>query len=59
MKTQSTLIWPDGTVKLDAESTVDVDVAIVVCPGNSELNKALWLDESLDDTGVSIFRMSL
>jgi hypothetical protein len=40
---------------LDSESTVGVNITRIIYPRNSELDKALGLDDTLDNTGIDIF----
>lgn len=41
MEAEATLVWTEGGVKLDTISTVDLELALVVLPGNTELNHTL------------------
>lgn len=42
MEAEATLVWTEGRVELHTEATVDLDLALVVLPDNTELNDALW-----------------
>lgn len=42
METETTLVWTEGGVVLDTETTVDLDLALVVLPDNTEVDDALW-----------------
>ena len=50
MEAQSALVGADGAVHLDAESTVDLNVALVVEPRHAEHDDALGLDNSFEQT---------
>lgn len=41
MEAEATLVWTKGGVKLDTISTVDLELALVVLPSNTELNHTL------------------
>jgi hypothetical protein len=41
VQTETTLIWAEGRVELDAVALVDVALALVVLPDNAELDDAL------------------
>lgn len=41
METETALVGPEGRVELDTISTVDLELAPVVLPSNTELNHAL------------------
>src|SRR5208337_2569362 len=47
MEAQPALVGADGAVHLDAETAVDLNVALIVEPGNAEHEDALWLDNPL------------
>ena len=49
MEPQAALIGADRGVVLDAETAVDLDVALVVHPRDAELNEPLGLDDPVDD----------
>ena len=48
MEPQAALVRADGAVHLDAEATVDLDLAVVVDPGHAEHEHALRLDDALE-----------
>src|SRR4029077_11061195 len=50
METQSALVRTDGAVHLNAESSVDLNVALVVEPRHAEHDHALGLDNSFEQT---------
>ena len=47
VKAQAALVGSNGRVELDTVTTVDLDLALVVDPGNTEHDDALGLDEAL------------
>ena len=49
----------DRGVKLYTETTVDLNLASVVHPGNPELDKTLRLHDAVDDTGFNNGRIFL
>ena len=49
MEAQAALVRSDSGVELYAVAAVDLDLAVVVDPGNAEGNNALGLYETLDD----------
>ena len=57
MKPQAALVRADSTVELDSESTVDVEVSIIVVPRHAKLDYPLCFDDGFDHWEV--FRMSL
>jgi len=50
MEAQSALVWTDGAVHLDAESAVDLNIALVVEPWHAEHDDPLGLDNSFEQT---------
>ena len=59
MKAQATLIGADRTVELDAVSPVDLILALVVDPRNTEADDALRFDKAFKQLGLLIFGMAL
>jgi hypothetical protein len=59
VESQASFVRPDGAIHLDAKSAVYLDSAIVVDPGNAELNHPLRLNKAFKDLAVSIFFMPL
>ncbi len=47
MEAQAALVGADGRVELNAVAAVDLDLAVVVHPGDTELNDTLGLDKAL------------
>jgi len=43
MESATTLVWSDGRVELDTESTVDADFALIIDPWNTEDDLTFWL----------------
>ena len=58
MQPQTALIGTDGGIKLYPPGAVDLGFALVVLPGNPELDGALRLDHPLEQTGSLIFRVA-
>ena len=52
MEAQAALVGADGAVHLDAVAPVDLDLALVVDPGDAEHDDALGLDDALEDLGA-------
>ena len=59
MEAQSALVGADGAVHLDAESAIDLDVALVVEPRNAEHDDALGLDNAFEQTRATDTRDAL
>src|ERR1022692_462662 len=57
VEAQSALVWADGAIHLDAETTVDLDFSLTVKPGHAEHDDPLRLDNSFEQTSGLIFRM--
>lgn len=55
MEAEAALVWTEGRVKLDTISTVDLELALVVLPGNTELNHALG-DRDDSESGLELGR---
>ena len=49
VEAQPALVGADGAVHLDPEAAVDLDLALVVHPGDAEHDHALGLDDALED----------
>ena len=49
VQTDAALVGADGGVVLDTVATVDLDIALVVGPGDTEDDGALRLDDAVDD----------
>jgi hypothetical protein len=49
---ETTLVGAKGRVKLDTVAAVDLDVALVVLPDNTELNDALGNGDDLEALAV-------
>lgn len=57
MEAESTLVRAQGRVELDTEAAIDLDLAFVVFPGNSELDDSLW--DSSDLESLLVLRLLL
>src|SRR3954462_3713072 len=55
MKSESAFVRPDGTVHLDPEPAVNVELALIVLPRDAKHDDALRLNDALDDLGLTIF----
>ena len=61
VEAQTALVGADSGVELDAVAAVDLALALIVDPGNTEHNDALGLDQTLEKAclligGVGIYR---
>src|SRR6266536_2554010 len=54
VEAQAALVGPERAVEFDAEGPVDVDLAVVVLPGDLEDELPLGLAEPLDDLGLEV-----
>lgn len=52
METDTTLVWANDVVVLDAVTHVGLYVTLVVNPRNAELNNAIWNAEALNEVGL-------
>ena len=59
MKSQPTFVGADRAVHLHAEAAIDVQIACVILPGHAKHDHALRLDDSLEDFGFPVLRMSI
>ena len=59
VEAQAALVGADGAVELHAEAAVDADLAVVVHPGDGELDEALRLHKTLDYAVLLIFGVLL
>ena len=59
MKSKSALVGADRAVELNSEASVYLRLAVVVNPGNSEVDNSLGLNESLDKSDFLVLGMSL
>jgi len=57
MEAQAALVGSDRAAELHAEAAVYVDVALIVLPGDAELDDALGLDQALHDALGDIGRL--
>ena len=58
MKAHAALVRADGVVMLDAEGAVDADLALVIHPGNTELNHAFGFHQALQQGVAGIARIA-
>src|SRR5665811_791249 len=59
MEAQASLVGADGAVHFDAESAIDLDVAMVVKPGNAEHEDALGFHDALENPLRDVLGVSL
>src|SRR6266581_2669389 len=59
MKPQSTFVRPDRAVHLHTEPAIDVDLAGVVLPRYPEHDRALGLNDALEDFRFPVMRISI
>ena len=56
METQPAFVWADGRVKLHSVAAVDLYDAVVVHPGDAELDESFRLHNSVDHAGFHDIR---
>src|SRR5437660_12340135 len=59
MKSQSAFVRPDRAVLLDPEPAIDVDLALVVLPWHPEHDHAFRFNNSLENFGFPVMRISI
>jgi hypothetical protein len=59
MQADAALVGPDGRVELDAIAAVDLDLALVVHPGNTEHDDTLRLYQALEQSLLLILGMGI
>ena len=52
MESQSTLVGANGTVELDSKPAVDLGVACVINPRDTEMNQTFWFNHALNDGDI-------
>ena len=57
MKTNSALIRTDGAVELHPESAIDLNLAFIIYPRNTEHNNTLRLGKALEQCAFLILGM--
>ena len=57
MEAKATFVRSDGGIILHTEAAVDANIALVIYPGNTELNHTLRLDKTLEKAGLFPFRV--
>ena len=59
VESEAPFVRPDRAIHLDAKPAIYLDLALVVDPGNAELNQPLRLNKTFKDLAVPIFFISL
>ena len=59
VKAQAALVGSNGRVELDTIAAVDLNLALVIDPGDTEHNDALGLDEALKQGGLLVLGMGV
>ena len=59
MKSEAALVRADGAVHLDAETAVDLDLALVVHPRHAEHDDPFGLEDPLHDLRLPILGIAL
>ena len=54
MEAEPALVGSDGAAELYPEASVDVDVALVILPGNPEDDDPLGFGDSIQEVGVPV-----
>ena len=54
VEAETALIWPEDGIKLNTETTVDLDIPLVINPRNTEDNLTFRLGETLDEPFICI-----
>jgi hypothetical protein len=57
VEADAALIRPEGAIELDSKATVYLEIAPIVLPGHAEDDLSFWLNKTLQDFGLDIFRM--
>ena len=57
MEAQAALVGADRAAHLHAETAVHLDFTLVILPGDTEHDDALWLDHALEELVLLIVRM--
>jgi len=52
VETETALVRSESRVVLDTETSVDLDLALVVLPGDTEVDDALWDGGNLESLAV-------
>jgi hypothetical protein len=52
VEAQAALVRADGAVHLDAETAIDLDLALIIDPRHAKHDRALRLADALQDAGV-------
>ena len=59
MEPKSALVWTDGAVHLNAKAAIDLNLALIIEPGNAEHHDALGFYHALEDASFPILGMPL
>jgi hypothetical protein len=59
MESESSFVWPDSGIELDAIGSIDSHYTLVICPCNTESNDSFWFDESFDQSWNEILGIGL
>ncbi len=59
MKTQAAFVGAERAVHLHAKTAINLNLAFVIDPGDSELNHPLGLDQAFEDFSISILLVTL
>ncbi|MNI01034.1 hypothetical protein D3C73_538560 [compost metagenome] len=57
METKSTFVRSDSAVELNAETTVYLNIALIVNPRYAESDQSFWLNDSFKNRIVAVFRV--
>ncbi len=59
MEPESALVWTDGTVVLNSETPIDLNLTAPVLPWYAELYNTLWVNYPLKDRMIFKFLIHL
>src|SRR5690554_216916 len=59
MKTQTAFIGAKSTVEADSKTAIDLYLAVIVLPGDTENNLSFWFANTLDNFLFGIFWVSV
>src|SRR3546814_13111603 len=57
-RSHAALEGADGRAVLDTEAAIGLDFALIVDPGNTELDSALWFDQAFQQSVLGIARVA-
>jgi hypothetical protein len=55
VKSQTSFVRTDSAIHFDPVTAINLDVAMVILPGNAEYYHTLWFYDSFNDPEVAIF----